>query len=326
MCPPGYYYRNTPQECLACGDGFSSFEGSIWYEQCFCLAGYYFDGERCRKCADAFTPDKYGRSSAKCVGRLTAEIQQQLHVDPYFKAISFEDHVPPFAPPGYFRFDNRLDLETEEESADNPLFAIHGRSAPVRGSRVQYLPTFMKCHPSRACLGSDVNNTNVCHKTCRALCAMNARKALQGKSFGCNLVRATSSTPLPYLCRTSPGSVYAECPSDTFNALAFIAIGIASWIYAFIMTKLNMAAGVNRKTIHTVVFKIGISYYTNINILGKFDIHAAKWPDWLREVLSYLFSIVEPSDPTAYQSIECFVRLAGSGVTPAHAFRMHRTV
>lgn len=113
--------------------------------------------------------------------------------------------------------------------------------------------------------------------------------------------------------------ICGRCPSLFLGVAVVVGFVVAILTFCFIMTQLNVSAGFNRRTIHSIVIKIGLNYFASAAVLQEIEYGEMKWPEWLTSAMSTKHG-TSGSLPTEYFSVECLLRRTWPELSHADAF------
>ncbi|KEP66249.1 UNVERIFIED_CONTAM: kringle domain-containing protein [Hammondia hammondi] len=126
-----------------------------------------------------------------------------------------------------------------------------------------------------------------------------------------------SETMTEYLCSEcrrgytntfSKGEICTSCPSMVWNILCLMGYYLATLLFNIVMTYMNVAAGFNRRSIHSIVIKIASNYLTGISVLSVIDFSTIAFPSWITDLTATVTETVAAKHSTRLMSVDCLLR------------------
>lgn len=126
-----------------------------------------------------------------------------------------------------------------------------------------------------------------------------------------------SETMTEYLCSEckegftntfTKGDICTACPSMVWNILCLTVYYLATLMFNIVMTYMNVAAGFNRRSIHSIVIKIASNYMTGISVLGVLDFNEIALPDWVTQITASVTEQVAAKQRTKFMAVDCILR------------------
>ncbi|OEH74442.1 kringle domain-containing protein [Cyclospora cayetanensis] len=127
-----------------------------------------------------------------------------------------------------------------------------------------------------------------------------------------------SATMTDYLCSECKygytngfenDTICTACPSMVPNALLLVLYQIALLLFNIGMAYMNVAAGFNRRSIHSVVIKIASNFITCMSVLTVVDYNQINLPTWLTSITNTVSeTITQKETSTHMMAVECLLR------------------
>ncbi|CBZ52831.1 hypothetical protein NCLIV_026200 [Neospora caninum Liverpool] len=126
-----------------------------------------------------------------------------------------------------------------------------------------------------------------------------------------------SETMTEYLCSEcrrgytntfSKGEICTSCPSMVWNIVCLAGYYLATLLFNIVMTYMNVAAGFNRRSIHSIVIKIASNYLTGISVLSVIDFNTIAFPTWITDLTTTVTETVSAKHSTRVMSVDCLLR------------------
>ncbi|PFH33290.1 kringle domain-containing protein [Besnoitia besnoiti] len=126
-----------------------------------------------------------------------------------------------------------------------------------------------------------------------------------------------SETMTEYLCSEcrrgytntfSKGEICTVCPSMVWNILCLTGYYLATLLFNIVMTYMNVAAGFNRRSIHSIVIKIASNYLTCLSVLSVIDFNTIAFPSWVTDLTTTVTESVSAQSRTRLMSVDCLLR------------------
>ncbi|GBE62574.1 kringle domain-containing protein [Babesia ovata] len=112
-------------------------------------------------------------------------------------------------------------------------------------------------------------------------------------------------------CRTGftnnfkKGALCSKCPSTWSNVLLTVAWYLALLLVNIVMACLNVSAGFNRRSIHSVVIKIALNYGVCMSVLNVINFSDLALPEELKSTTLHWIRLLYHETRTYYTSIDC---------------------
>ncbi|XP_026190736.1 uncharacterized protein LOC34621429 [Cyclospora cayetanensis] len=127
-----------------------------------------------------------------------------------------------------------------------------------------------------------------------------------------------SATMTDYLCSECKygytngfenDTICTACPNMVPNALLLVLYQIALLLFNIGMAYMNVAAGFNRRSIHSVVIKIASNFITCMSVLTVVDYNQINLPTWLTSITNTVSeTITQKETSTHMMAVECLLR------------------
>lgn len=126
-----------------------------------------------------------------------------------------------------------------------------------------------------------------------------------------------SETMTNYLCSEckkdftntfEQGELCTVCPSMAWNILLCTAYYIALLLFNIGMAYMNVAAGFNRRSIHSIVIKIASNFLTCMSVLSVVEFEQIELPHWFHAIKSNVTEQISATEKTHWMAVDCFLR------------------
>lgn len=126
-----------------------------------------------------------------------------------------------------------------------------------------------------------------------------------------------SATMTDYLCSEcregytngfSKGEICTVCPQMASNTLLIIGYYIGTLSLNIAMAYMNVAAGFNRRSIHSVVIKIASNFFTCMSILSVVEYDRITFPSWITNLTTTVTETMVTKEKNHITSVECLLR------------------
>lgn len=127
-----------------------------------------------------------------------------------------------------------------------------------------------------------------------------------------------SATMADYLCSEcregytngfKKDNLCTACPNMIPNALLIVGYHIALLVFNIGMAYMNVAAGFNRRSIHSIVIKIASNFMTCMSVLTVVDYDQIAVPGWLTNITNTVSeTITQKEGNTQMMAVECLLR------------------
>ncbi|KAL8438432.1 hypothetical protein ACSSS7_000175 [Eimeria intestinalis] len=127
-----------------------------------------------------------------------------------------------------------------------------------------------------------------------------------------------SATMADYLCSEcmygytngfKKNTICTACPEMVPNALLTAGYQLGLLVFNVGMAYMNVAAGFNRRSIHSIVIKIASNFLTCMSVLGVVDFNTIALPSWLKSFTNTVSeTITQKEGSTQMMSVECLLR------------------
>ena len=189
-----------------------------------------------------------------------------------------------------------LALDTMERLLDDRAFteiptSVHAKPQAVQGYYLDKVHPhleapgdweFVQCPVIGACLGEDQ-----CGPTMEGfLCA-------ECKKGNTNAFKASE------LC--------SACPEQTWNLIALVLYYLLTIAFNIVMTYMNVAAGFNRRSIHSIVIKVASNYITCMSVLGVVKLSSIHLPSTIENLKTDVTEAKSVKRPHIL-SVDCLIR------------------
>ncbi|GIX63868.1 kringle domain-containing protein [Babesia caballi] len=104
------------------------------------------------------------------------------------------------------------------------------------------------------------------------------------------------------------GALCSKCPSTATNLLLTIAWYLGLLLVNIVMACLNVSAGFNRRSIHSVVIKIALNYGICMSVLNVINFSELALPEELKSITLRWFKMLYRESKTYYTSIDCLLQ------------------
>ncbi|GBE62575.1 kringle domain-containing protein [Babesia ovata] len=115
-------------------------------------------------------------------------------------------------------------------------------------------------------------------------------------------------------CRTGftnnfkKGALCSKCPSTWSNVLLTVAWYLALLLVNIVMACLNVSAGFNRRSIHSVVIKIALNYGVCMSVLNVINFSDLALPEELKSTTIQWIKLLYRETKTYHTSIDCLLQ------------------
>ncbi|KAL8448882.1 hypothetical protein Emed_003452 [Eimeria media] len=126
-----------------------------------------------------------------------------------------------------------------------------------------------------------------------------------------------SATMTDYLCSEcrenytntfNKGEICTRCPSVGVNVALCTAYYIGVLLFNIGMAYMNVAAGFNRRSIHSIVIKIASNFITCMSVLFVVDYEQIQLPSWFHSLRSNVSEQISSSEKTHFMAVDCVLR------------------
>ena len=104
--------------------------------------------------------------------------------------------------------------------------------------------------------------------------------------------------------------ICTQCPSTGANITLCILYYLCLLLFNIAMAYMNVAAGFNRRSIHSIVIKIASNFVTCMWVLSVVDLEQIELPSWLYRLQSDVAQQISSSQKTHWTSVDCVLREA----------------
>lgn len=136
-----------------------------------------------------------------------------------------------------------------------------------------------------------------------------------------------SETMADYLCSEckegftntfNEGEICTKCPTKAWNLTLCVGYYLCLLLFNIFMAYMNVAAGFNRRSIHSIVIKIASNFITCMSVLAVVDYDQIELPAWLTTLKSDVTEQMT-SSRSHVLSVDCLLR-DGFGLSYADSF------
>ncbi|KAL8430920.1 hypothetical protein Efla_007368 [Eimeria flavescens] len=126
-----------------------------------------------------------------------------------------------------------------------------------------------------------------------------------------------SDTMTDYLCSEckpdftntfETGEICTRCPSEGINVTLCMGYYIGVLLFNIGMAYMNVAAGYNRRSIHSIVIKIASNFITCMSVLFVVDFEQLELPSWFSSLKSNVTEQISSTQKTHWMAVDCFLR------------------
>ncbi|KAL8432332.1 hypothetical protein ACSSS7_004699 [Eimeria intestinalis] len=126
-----------------------------------------------------------------------------------------------------------------------------------------------------------------------------------------------SATMTDYLCSEcrenftntfNKGEICSRCPSLGSNIALCTVYYIGVLLFNIGMAYMNVAAGFNRRSIHSIVIKIASNFITCMSVLVVVDYEQVRFPSWFYSVTSNVSEQIYSTKKTHFMAVDCVLR------------------
>ena len=128
-----------------------------------------------------------------------------------------------------------------------------------------------------------------------------------------------SSTMGNYLCSECKSGytngfekdeICTACPAEIPNALLFVGYQLGLLLFNVGMAYMNVAAGFNRRSIHSIVIKIASNFLTCMSVLTVVDFNQISLPTWVTNLTQNVSETIiqKEASSTRFTAVECLLR------------------
>ncbi|UKJ88385.2 hypothetical protein MACJ_000829 [Theileria orientalis] len=142
---------------------------------------------------------------------------------------------------------------------------------------------FIKCPIKGSCLGNDKCSSSMEHYLC-------------------------SECKMGYTNNFVKGVLCQQCPNMFINISLTMVYGLGLLLINIVMACLNISAGFNRRSIHSVVIKIALNYAICTSVINVINFGELKIPMGLSKITNSFTKVFDSEDVVYYTSIDCLVR------------------
>ncbi|UKK00782.2 hypothetical protein MACK_000856 [Theileria orientalis] len=270
-CSPGTYKSSVmDSNCNGlCTQNATSLHGAVSSNQCFCRYGYYYlEGGVCSKCMEG----------AMCEGGLidksdTNGIGTDNNTDSVNEVVNLTDAS-----------NNMNNLIVDIDDHVKPI-AIEGYYLDKINVNLRKSDDwkFIKCPIKGSCLGNDKCSSSMEHYLC-------------------------SECKMGYTNNFVKGVLCQQCPNMFINISLTMVYGLGLLLINIVMACLNISAGFNRRSIHSVVIKIALNYAICTSVINVINFGELKIPMGLSKITNSFTKVFDSEDVVYYTSIDCLVR------------------
>ncbi|ORM42327.1 uncharacterized protein BXIN_1568 [Babesia sp. Xinjiang] len=111
-----------------------------------------------------------------------------------------------------------------------------------------------------------------------------------------------------YTSNFRKGTLCTKCPPTLSNLLLTIAWYLGLLLVNIVIACLNVSAGYNRRSIHSVVIKIALNYGICMSVLNVVNFADFPLPEELKSVTRRWFKLLYRGNQTFYTSIDCLLQ------------------
>ncbi|BAM39531.1 uncharacterized protein TOT_010001343 [Theileria orientalis strain Shintoku] len=142
---------------------------------------------------------------------------------------------------------------------------------------------FIKCPIKGSCLGNDKCSSSMEHYLC-------------------------SECKMGYTNNFVKGVLCQQCPNMFINISLTMIYGLGLLLINIVMACLNISAGFNRRSIHSVVIKIALNYAICTSVINVINFAELKIPMGLSRITNSFTKVFDSEDVVYYTSIDCLIR------------------
>ncbi|BAM39532.1 uncharacterized protein TOT_010000987 [Theileria orientalis strain Shintoku] len=314
-CPENHYKSYVSNDlCTKCDENSSTSgkKGSTSKEQCVCDPGYYFDNG----CVSCNFNDRY------CPGGV-------IEIKDNKGAIKIVTQTPIKCPPN-------TEITPGVDNASSIKFCKCKKGYSfVSEDDVMNTKKCAPCSPG-------TYKSSVMDSSCNGLCTQNATSlngAVSSNQCFCRsgyyyleggVCSNNSNTPGSclgndkcsssmehYLCSECKmgytnnfvkGVLCQQCPNMFINISLTMIYGLGLLLINIVMACLNISAGFNRRSIHSVVIKIALNYAICTSVINVINFAELKIPMGLSRITNSFTKVFDSEDVVYYTSIDCLIR------------------
>ncbi|OXB71558.1 UNVERIFIED_CONTAM: hypothetical protein H355_000029 [Colinus virginianus] len=104
------------------------------------------------------------------------------------------------------------------------------------------------------------------------------------------------------------GEMCTACPSMGWNISLITVYYLGILLFNIVMTYMNVAAGFNRRSIHSIVIKIASNFLTCMSVVGALDFNNIRLPDWAARLTTRVTAQVTVERRVQWLSVDCLLR------------------
>ncbi|KAK1937955.1 GCC2 and GCC3 domain containing protein, partial [Babesia divergens] len=104
------------------------------------------------------------------------------------------------------------------------------------------------------------------------------------------------------------GALCNKCPNTGMNILLTVAWYLGLLLVNIVMACLNVSAGFNRRSIHSVVIKIALNYGVCMSVLNVINFSELALPEELKSISLRWFKMMYRESKVYYMSIDCLLQ------------------
>ncbi|KAL8425245.1 hypothetical protein Efla_002311 [Eimeria flavescens] len=286
------------ESCRQCSENSETKEmGSTSSVQCLCQAGYYYSNAL-RECIACKNPYKY------CPGGETDCSEDDED------CVEGKKPTQPIDCPLHTRIMEGFDTPSVLDDCKCEKGYAFKRIDEELNSKI--------CEPcnegSYKSTVQDINCNGLCGSSSTSLAGAQAQVQCfceEGTYFSSG---ACHSCPDGAVClgglRDSAFEALQKDPSYTLsNALLTTGYQLGSLIFNIVMAYMNVAAGFNRRSIHSIVIKIASNFLTCISVLTVVDFNQIAFPLWLKKFTDTVSeTITQKEGSRSMMAVECLIR------------------
>ncbi|KAL8275639.1 hypothetical protein Esti_000590 [Eimeria stiedai] len=126
-----------------------------------------------------------------------------------------------------------------------------------------------------------------------------------------------SATMTDYLCSEcrenftntfNKGEICTRCPSLGINIAFCTGYYIGVLLFNIGMAYMNVAAGFNRRSIHSIVIKIASNFITCMSVLFVVNYEQIQLPSWFHSLTSNVSEQISSTEKTHFMAVDCVLR------------------
>ncbi|KAL8451391.1 hypothetical protein Emag_002736 [Eimeria magna] len=127
-----------------------------------------------------------------------------------------------------------------------------------------------------------------------------------------------SATMVDYLCSEcmygytngfKKNTICTACPKMVPNALLTTGYQLGLLVFNIGMAYMNVAAGFNRRSIHSIVIKIASNFWTCMSVLAVVDFNTIALPSWLKSLTNTVSETITQKEGSNHMmAVECLLR------------------